>query len=157
MRVGQGYDIHRLVSGRKLVLGGVEIASEKGEEGHSDGDVLLHAIIDALFGAAAIGDIGTHFPPEDADLKDISSRKLLKEAGRKIFETGYSVVNIDATVVLQKPRIREYIHTIKNNIAGDLGIDTEAVSVKGKTAEKMGPVGMEKAIEAYAVCLIQSR
>lgn len=157
IRVGQGYDIHRLVAGREFILGGVTIPAEKGEDAHSDGDVLLHAVIDSLFGAAAAGDIGTHFPPTDDQYKNISSRDLLREAAARVAEMGWTVVNIDATVILEKPKIRTYIQEMRNNIAEDLKIGKDWVSVKGKTSEKTGPVGNGEAVEAQAVCLIQNR
>ncbi len=156
-RIGQGYDIHRLTAGSNMVLGGAAIPSDMGEEAHSDGDVLLHAVIDALFGAAAAGDIGTHFPPEDRQYKDISSRELLRRTASVLKEKGYVVVNIDATVILEQPKIRPYIPEMRKNIGEDLGIRPDCVSVKGKTAEKTGPVGKGEAVEAQAVCLIQNR
>ena len=157
IRIGQGYDIHRLIKGRKLLLGGVEIPFEKGEDAHSDGDVLLHAVIDALLGAAAAGDIGTHFPPSDAQYKNISSRELLRRTALVLQKSGFTILNIDATVIIEKPKIRPYNLEIRSNIAEDLNLTTDAVSVKGKTAEKTGPVGKGEAVEARAVCLIQNR
>ena len=155
MRIGLGYDIHRLVSGRKLLLGGVEIPSALGEEGHSDGDVLIHAVIDALLGAAAQGDIGTHFPPENPEFKDISSRVLLSRVLDLLRERGRRVGNVDTTVVLQSPRLTAHMPSIRKTLAGDIGIEEENVSVKAKTREGIGDVGGGRAVEAYAVVLIE--
>jgi 2-C-methyl-D-erythritol 2,4-cyclodiphosphate synthase len=157
MRVGHGYDVHKLVPGNKLILGGVDIPFPLGEEAFSDGDVLIHAVIDALFGAAALGDIGKHFPPGDEQYKDISSRILLKRALSILEEEGYGIANIDATVILQEPRILPYVQAMRENISEDLSIPKESVSIKGKTAERLGPVGRGESVEAHAVCLIEKR
>ncbi len=156
MRIGHGYDVHRLENGRRLVLGGVEIPFEKGLLGHSDADVLLHAIADALLGAAALGDIGTHFPPEDETLRDIDSRILLRRTGALLREHGFSVQNIDATVLAQRPKLREYIARMRENIAQDLGLPVPAVSVKATTEEGLGFTGNGSGIAAHAVCLIEA-
>lgn len=157
MRIGHGYDIHRLITGRKLVLGGIDVPFEKGEDAHSDGDVLIHAVIDALLGALSCGDIGTHFPPTDDTYKNISSRELLRRTYRVIMEKGFSPINIDATVILERPKIGTYVREMRQNIADDLSIPVECISVKGKTSEKCGAVGKGEAVEAYAVCLLQNR
>ncbi len=154
MRIGYGYDVHRLVEGRPLVLGGVRVPHEWGLEGHSDADVLLHAIADALLGAAALGDIGVHFPDTDTRWRDADSRMLLGEVGRKVEEAGYRIVNIDATVALQRPRLRPYIDTMRHNIAEVLGLDLGQVSVKATTTERLGFVGTEAGAAASAVCLL---
>lgn len=156
MRIGHGYDVHRLENGRRLVLGGVEIPFEKGLLGHSDADVLLHAIADALLGAAALGDIGTHFPPEDETLRDIDSRILLRRTGALLREHGFAVQNIDATVLAQRPKLREYIARMRENIAQDLGLPASAVSVKATTEEGLGFTGNGLGIAAHAVCLIEA-
>ena len=154
MRIGFGYDVHRLVEGRPLVLGGVRVPHEWGLEGHSDADVLLHAIADALLGAAALGDIGVHFPDTDTRWRDADSRMLLGEVGRKVEEAGYRIVNIDATVALQRPRLRPYIDTMRHNIAEVLDLELGQVSVKATTTERLGFVGTEAGAAASAVCLL---
>ncbi len=154
MRVGFGFDSHRLVEGRKLVLGGVHIPFDKGEDGHSDGDVLIHAVIDGLFGAAASGDIGSHFPPSDPAYKDIESRILLKKAMDEIGGL-YRVVNIDCTVLLERPKILPFVPEIRKSLAGALGIPESAVSVKGKTKEGLDSVGEGRAVEACAAVLLE--
>ncbi len=154
MRVGFGFDSHRLVEGRKLVLGGVLIPFDKGEDGHSDGDVLIHAVIDGLFGAAASGDIGSHFPPSDPAYKDIESLILLKKAMDEI-EGLYRVVNIDCTVILERPKILPFVPEIRKNLAVSLGIPESAVSVKGKTKEGLDSAGEGRAVEAYAAVLLE--
>jgi 2-C-methyl-D-erythritol 2,4-cyclodiphosphate synthase len=154
MRIGQGIDVHALVAGRKLVIGGVEIAHEKGLEGHSDADVLLHALCDALLGAAALGDIGRHFPDSDARYKDADSRSLLREVVRKVAQAGYRVVNVDATVIAQAPRLAPHIPRMAENIAADLGIARDAVNVKATTSERLGYTGRGEGIAALAVALI---
>ena len=154
MRIGYGYDVHRLVEGRPLILGGVRVPHESGLEGHSDADVLLHAIADALLGAAALGDIGVHFPDTDTRWRDADSRMLLGEVGRKVEEAGYRIVNIDATVALQRPRLRPYIDTMRHNIAEVLDLDLGQVSVKATTTERLGFVGTEAGAAASAVCLL---
>jgi len=155
-RIGFGYDIHRLVEGRTLWIGGVVIPSSKGEEGHSDGDVLIHAVIDALLGAVSLGDIGSHFPPTDPAYKDISSRLLLQKVRGLIQEAGFQVVNLDCTVVLEKPKLLPHRETICKTLAEDLRISPSQISVKGKTKERQDAVGREEAIEAYAVALLAS-
>jgi len=155
MRIGEGYDVHALADGRKLVLGGVVVDEARGPVGHSDGDALAHAVCDALLGAAALGDIGKHFPPTDERFKDAPSRIFLKRAVELLTEHGYSLVNIDATVILEKPRLSPHIDAMRASLAAVLGCGIEAVSVKAKTAEKMGPVGQGHAIEARAVALVE--
>lgn len=154
MRVGQGYDVHRLVEGRKLIIGGVEIEYEKGLLGHSDADVLLHAIADALLGAAALGDIGQHFPDNDAAFKDADSLKLLTKVGELLQSAGYSVHNIDATIIAQKPKMSPHIARMRENIAAAIGIDIGAVNVKATTEEGLGFTGNGEGISAIAVCLV---
>lgn len=154
-RVGQGYDVHRLVEGRPLILGGVRIEHTLGLDGHSDADVLLHAITDALFGAAAMGDIGRHFPDTDPAYKGADSRKLLAEAVRLIAERGWSIVNVDSTVIAQKPKLSPHMPAIVASVAETLDIDKENVNIKAKTNEKLGFEGEEKGIVAQAIVLIQ--
>ncbi|UCH17493.1 MAG: 2-C-methyl-D-erythritol 2,4-cyclodiphosphate synthase [Burkholderiales bacterium] len=154
LRIGEGWDIHALVAGRPLVLGGVTIAHTHGLLGHSDADALLHAITDALFGAAGLGDIGRHFPDTDAAFKDADSHALLSEAARRVRDAGWQIINVDSTVVAQAPRLAPHIPAMCGRIAQALGITADRVNVKAKTAEKMGPVGEGRAIEARAVCLI---
>ncbi len=154
MRIGFGYDVHRLAAGRPLVLGGVEIAHPSGPDGHSDADVLLHAICDALLGAAALGDIGQHFPDTDARWKGADSRVLLREVVRLVAATGLRVGNIDALVSLERPRLRPHIDAMRGCIADDCGVGVGDVSVKAGTNERMGFVGREEGIAAYAVCLL---
>jgi 2-C-methyl-D-erythritol 2,4-cyclodiphosphate synthase len=153
-RIGEGWDTHALVSGRPLVLGGVTIPHTQGLLGHSDADALLHAITDALFGAAGLGDIGRHFPDTDAAFKGADSHALLAEAVRRVRAAGWRVVNVDATIVAQAPKMAPHIPAMRERIAQALGVAGDAVNVKAKTAEKMGPVGEGRAIEARAVCLI---
>lgn len=157
MRVGFGYDIHRLVPGRPLVIGGVTIPHELGEDGHSDGDVLIHALIDAMLGAAVMGDIGTHFPPGNPQFKDISSRILLAKTRAMLSQGGYDIVNCDCTVVLEIPKLAPFIAAIRNTLASDLGIPVTGVSVKAKTKEGLDSTGTGNAMEAYAVVLIDKR
>lgn len=154
MRIGHGYDVHRLVEGRKLILGGVDIAYCKGLLGHSDADVLLHAVIDALLGAAALGDIGSHFPDSDAAYKDIDSRKLLRCAIKLIKENGYAVGNIDCTIIAQEPKLKNYIDSMRKNIANDCEVDVGCVNVKATTEEKLGFTGDGSGISAHAVCIL---
>lgn len=156
-RIGQGWDLHRLVSGRRLMLGGIEIPSDKGEEAHSDGDVLLHAVIDALLGAAALGDIGSHFPPSDARWKDADSRVLAATAAALVRDAGYEPVNLDCTVVLEKPRLGPWKDAMRDSIARALGMASGAVSVKAKTSEGVDAAGEGRAIEAYAVVILSAR
>ena len=153
-RIGEGWDIHQLVEGRKLILGGVEIPHSKGLLGHSDADALLHAITDALLGAAALGDIGTHFPDTDAQFKGADSGVLLAEAARRVRARGYAIGNIDSTVVAQAPKLMPHIPAMRARIAQLLDINIDQVNVKAKTAEKMGPVGEGLAMEARAVVLL---
>jgi 2-C-methyl-D-erythritol 2,4-cyclodiphosphate synthase len=157
LRVGEGWDTHQLVSGRPLVLGGVSVPHSHGLLGHSDADALLHAITDALLGAAALGDIGRHFPDTDPTFKGADSVVLLAEAARRVREAGYDIVNVDSTIVAQAPRMAPHIPAMCQRIAGALGLALGAVNVKAKTAEKMGPVGEGRAIEARAVCLLVQR
>ncbi len=156
MRIGSGYDVHRLEHGRKLVLGGVEIPFEKGLLGHSDADVLVHAIMDSLLGAAALRDIGYHFPDTDPAYKDISSIELLKRVRLLLEENGYRVSNIDATVVAQRPKICGYIEEMIKNIADALSTDVRNVNVKATTEERLGFTGAEQGISAHCVCLIDN-
>ena len=154
LRIGQGYDVHALVAGRKLIIGGVDIPYHLGLDGHSDADVLLHAISDALLGAAALGDIGRHFPDSDGAFKNIDSRVLLRSVKQKISAAGYAVVNLDATIIAQAPRMAPHIAAITANIAADLGVPTDAVNVKATTTEKLGFTGRGEGIAAQAVCLL---
>lgn len=156
MRIGQGYDVHRLVEGRKLILGGVEIPYEKGLLGHSDADVLLHAVMDALLGAAALGDIGQHFPDSDERYKGISSVELLKEVGKILQENGYLIENIDSTVIAQRPKLLPYRPQMAKNIADALGIKPDQVSVKATTEEGLGFTGAGEGISAQAIALLSS-
>ena len=154
IRVGQGYDVHQLVEGRDLILGGINIPFEKGLLGHSDADALLHAITDALLGAAGLGDIGSHFPDTAAEFKDADSRVLLREAYQSVQKLGWKVVNIDTTVIAQKPKLAPHIPTMRANIAADLGVPENCVNIKGKTNEKLGYLGRMEAIEAQAAVLL---
>ena len=155
LRIGEGWDVHALVTGRPLVLGGVTIPHSHGLLAHSDGDALLHAIIDALFGAAALGDIGRHFPDTAAEYRGADSVVLLSEAAQRVRAAGYAIVNVDATIVAQAPKLAPHIDAMRARIAAALAIDISCTNVKAKTAEKMGPVGEGRAIEARAVCLLQ--
>ena len=154
IRVGEGWDIHALVEGRKLILGGVEVPFHLGLLGHSDADVLLHAITDALLGAAAMGDIGTHFPDTDVRFKGADSAVLLTEAARRVREKGYEIGNVDSTVIAQAPKLMPHMPAMRASIAKALGVEVDQVNVKAKTAEKMGPVGLGQAMEARAVVLL---
>jgi 2-C-methyl-D-erythritol 2,4-cyclodiphosphate synthase len=154
MRIGQGYDVHRLVEGRRLVLGGVDIPFEKGLLGHSDADVLLHAISDALLGAAALGDIGRHFADTEEKYKNIDSRILLREALHLVREQGYRVGNVDATIIAQAPKMAPHIFQMVDNIAADLRVERSAVNVKATTTEKLGLTGRGEGIAAQAVVLL---
>ena len=156
MRVGIGYDTHRLIKGRKLIIGGAELPFKKGLDGWSDADVLCHAVSDALLGAAAMGDIGTHFPPGDPQYKDISSLVLLKEVGGKLKAKGYKIVNIDATVIAEEPRLAEFIGEMRKTLSQALDIEVDKVSVKASTPDGLSCVGKGKGIEARAVALIES-
>ena len=153
-RIGEGWDVHALVPGRRLIIGGVKIAHTAGLLGHSDADVLLHAITDALLGAAALGDIGTHFPDTDARFRGADSVVLLQEAARRVRAQGYRIGNIDSTVVAQAPRLAAHIPAMRERIAGALDLERDQINVKAKTAERMGPVGQCLAIEARAVALL---
>ncbi len=157
IRIGEGWDVHALVTGRRLVIGGVEIPHSTGLLGHSDADVLLHAITDALLGAAGLGDIGRHFPDTSADFKDADSWVLLQLTGQQIEAKGYSIINIDSTVIAQSPKLAPYINEMRERIAAALGITVSQVNVKAKTAEKLGPVGEFKSMEARAVVLLNSQ
>lgn len=155
MRIGHGYDVHRLVEGRRLVLGGVDIPHAKGLLGHSDADVLLHAIADALLGAAALGDIGQHFPDTDPQYAGADSLELLRRVGELLREHGYAVGNIDATVIAQAPKLAPHIPAMRQNIAGALGLELGCVSIKATTEERLGFTGDGSGIAAHAVCLIE--
>lgn len=157
MRIGHGYDVHRLTEGRELWLGGVKIPYEKGLDGHSDADVLLHAVMDALLGAAALRDIGYHFPDTDPAYKGADSRVLLREVGRKIDEAGYQVGNIDVTMIAQKPKLKDYIPTMAENIAADLGLSLSQVNVKATTEEHLGFTGDGSGMSCHAVCLLEDK
>ena len=154
IRVGLGYDLHKLVFQRKLVLGGVEIPFEKGEDGHSDGDVLFHAITDAILGAAGLGDIGSYFPPEEAKWKDADSAFLLKSVMKDVYAAGWKIENLDCVIKLEKPKFIPFRNDVINSIAKTLQINTDQVFVKAKTGEKLGDVGSGNAIEAYCCCLL---
>lgn len=154
IRVGLGYDLHKLVLGRKLVLGGVEIPFEKGEEGHSDGDVLLHAITDAILGASGLGDIGSYFPPEDAKWKDADSAFLLKTVMKDVYNAGWKIENIDCVIKLEKPKFLPFRNEVIKSVAEILEVENDQVFVKAKTGEKLGDIGNGNAIEAYCTCLL---
>lgn len=153
-RIGEGWDVHALVAERKLILGGIEVPYHLGLLGHSDADVLLHAITDALLGAAGLGDIGTHFPDTDARFKGADSCVLLAEAARRVREKGYEIGNVDSTVIAQAPKLMPFIGAMRSSIALALGVSADQVNVKAKTAEKMGPVGLGQAMEARAIVLL---
>jgi 2-C-methyl-D-erythritol 2,4-cyclodiphosphate synthase len=155
MRIGQGFDVHALAAGRKLILGGVEIPYERGLAGHSDADVLIHALCDALLGAAALGDIGMHFPDSDPAYKGADSRVLLREVARKLAAAGWRIVNVDTTVIAQAPRLAPHIPAMVANLAADLGLAAGAVSVKATTTEKLGFTGRGEGIAAQAIALIE--
>ena len=155
MRIGHGYDVHRLVPGRDLILGGVKIPYELGLDGHSDADVLLHAVMDALLGAAALRDIGYHFPDTDPAYKGADSRMLLGEVGKKLTAAGYRVGNIDVTMIAQRPKLKDYIPTMAQNIADTLGIEASRVNVKATTEEKLGFTGTGAGMSCHAVCLLE--
>ena len=158
-RIGHGYDVHQLTEGRRLIIGGVDIPHEKGLLGHSDADVLVHAVIDSLFGAAALGDIGTHFPDTSPDYKDADSIELLKASCKILYEKGYRISNIDATVIAQKPKLKPYIEDMRKNIAAAMGTDTDCVSIKATTEEKLGFTGRLEGISALPkkICLCRLR
>ena len=155
MRIGFGYDNHRLVPGRALILGGVPIPNTLGPEAHSDGDVLIHALIDALLGACALGDIGRLFPPSDEQYRDIESRVLLRRTLQVLREAGFGPRNVDATILLESPRLEPYIDRMRSTLSAELGIPAAAISVKAKTREGLGPTGEGRAVEAYAVALVE--
>ena len=155
LRIGEGWDVHALVPGRKLILGGVQIPHTAGLLGHSDADVLLHAITDAVLGAAALGDIGRHFPDTDARFKGADSSVLLSEAMRRVRDRGWELVNLDSTIVAQSPKLAPHMAAIQASVAQALGVGAEQVNVKAKTAEKLGPVGQGQSIEARAVALLR--
>lgn len=157
MRIGHGYDVHRLVECRNLILGGVHVPFKLGLLGHSDADVLLHAVCDALLGAAGLGDIGKHFPDTDPSLKNIDSRILLRKTAKLLEEKGYKIVNIDATLIAQKPKLAPYIEEMKNNIADDCEIERDCINVKATTEEGLGFTGDLSGISAHAVCLIDNK
>ncbi len=156
IKVGQGFDVHQLVNGRKCIIGGVDIPFSKGLDGHSDADVLLHAISDAILGAAALGDIGKHFPNTNPLIKDINSREILKKVISLLQQKKYSIVNIDATVICELPKLTPYIDQIKKNIASDCNIDIDRINVKATTTETLGFTGRGEGIAAQAICLIES-
>ena len=156
IKVGQGFDVHQLVSGRKCIIGGVEIPFDKGLDGHSDADVLLHAISDALLGAAGLGDIGKHFPNTDPSIKNIDSRNILKKVVLLLHEKKYSIINIDAIVICELPKLTPYIDRMKNNIASDCNIEINAVNIKATTTETLGFTGRGEGIAAQAICLVES-
>lgn len=156
IKVGQGFDAHQLVNGRKCIIGGVDIPFNKGLDGHSDADVLLHAISDAILGAAGLGDIGKHFPNTDPLIKDINSREILKKVALFIKQKKYSIVNIDATVICELPKLAIYIDQIKKNIAADCDVEIDRVNVKATTTETLGFTGRGEGIAAQAICLIES-
>ena len=155
MRVGQGFDVHALVAGRKLVIGGVEIPYHKGLAGHSDADVLLHAICDALLGAAALGDIGSHYPDSDPQYSEVNSRELLRATAKKVAAAGFKIVNVDSTIVAEAPRMAPHVARMTGNIAADLGINPAAVSVKATSTENLGYIGRGEGIAAQAIALIE--
>jgi 2-C-methyl-D-erythritol 2,4-cyclodiphosphate synthase len=155
MRIGQGFDVHALVVGRKLIIGGVTIPYEKGLEGHSDADVLLHAVTDAILGAAGLGDIGRHFPDTDPRYKGADSRVLLREAARKVREAGWRVSNVDSTIIAQAPRMAPHVDAMRANIAADLSVEAAAVNVKAKTTERLGFTGRGEGIAAEAIALLE--
>lgn len=155
IRVGLGYDLHRLVEGRKLLLGGIEFDFFKGEDGHSDGDVLLHAVTDALLGASGLGDIGSYFPPDNAKWKDADSRFLLQEVCKDVRNAGWNIVNIDCVIKLEKPKFSPKRQEVINSIAQILQIESSQVFVKAKTGEKLPPIGTSQAVEAEVVCLLE--
>jgi 2-C-methyl-D-erythritol 2,4-cyclodiphosphate synthase len=154
MRIGQGFDVHALAAGRKLVIGGVEIPFERGLEGHSDADVLLHAICDALIGAAGLGDIGTHFPDTDPKYTGVDSRELLRAVARLLADSGFEVENVDSTIIAQAPKMAPYVKRMRENIAADLSLAVERVNVKAKTAERLGALGRGEGIAAEAIALL---
>ena len=157
MRIGHGYDVHRLVAGRALILGGVRIEHHMGLDGHSDADVLLHAVMDALLGAAALRDIGYHFPDTDARYKGADSRCLLRAVWGKIDAAGYRVGNVDVTIIAQKPKLKDYIHQMTENVAEDLKTTLQQINIKATTEEHLGFTGREEGISCHAVCLLEEK
>lgn len=157
MRIGHGYDVHRLVPGRPLILGGVEIPWDRGLDGHSDADVLTHAVMDALLGAAGLGDIGRHFPDSDDQYLNIDSQKLLKTVCKLLEEQGYELGNLDATVIAQKPKLAPYLETMQNTLAETMQVDINRINLKATTEERLGFTGREEGIAAHCVCLIRRR
>jgi 2-C-methyl-D-erythritol 2,4-cyclodiphosphate synthase len=155
MRIGEGYDAHRFEAGRKLVLGGVVIPHDRGLAAHSDGDAVIHALCDALLGAAALGDIGAHFPDTDAKFRGIDSRVLLRRVAELLLQKGYKISNVDVTVLAQAPKLAPFIAAMRANLAADLKLSVDAVSIKATTTEKMGFIGREEGIAAHAVALIE--
>lgn len=155
-RIGQGYDVHQLIENRPLILGGVHIDFEKGLLGHSDADALLHAVTDALLGAAALGDIGSHFPDTASEFKNADSRELLRRAYAAVQAAGWRVVNVDSTIIAQQPKLKPYIPAMRANLAADLGLPEECINIKGKTNEKLGYLGRMEGIEAQAAVLLQA-
>ena len=155
MRIGHGYDVHRLAEGRDLILGGVKIPYVLGLDGHSDADVLLHAVSDALLGAAGLGDIGRHFPDTDPKYKGADSLKLLRIVGGKVAEVGYRISNVDVTMIAQKPKLKDYIPHMEKNIAAALGLDADRVNIKATTEEKLGFTGTMEGMSCHAVCLLE--
>jgi 2-C-methyl-D-erythritol 2,4-cyclodiphosphate synthase len=155
VRIGQGFDVHALVKGRKLIVGGVTIPFDKGLDGHSDADVLIHAVCDALLGAAALGDIGRHFPDTDPKYKNADSRALLREVARKVREAGFSIANVDATVIAEAPKMAPHIAAMVANLAADLAVSPGRVNVKAKTAERLGAIGRGEGIAAEAIALLE--
>jgi 2-C-methyl-D-erythritol 2,4-cyclodiphosphate synthase len=155
VRIGQGFDVHALVKGRKLIVGGVTIPFDKGLDGHSDADVLIHAVCDALLGAAALGDIGRHFPDTDPKYKNADSRALLREVARKVREAGFSIANVDATVIAEAPKMAPHIAAMVANLAADLAVSAGRVNVKAKTAERLGAIGRGEGIAAQAIALLE--
>lgn len=154
-RVGNGFDVHALAEGETLWLGGIKIEHEKGTIAHSDGDVLIHALCDAMLGALALGDIGTHFPDTDSKFRDIDSKKLLKSCNEVITGLGYNIVNVDSTICAQRPKLKDFVESMQKCLAGVLEIDIDRVSIKATTTEKLGFVGREEGISAYATVLLQ--
>ncbi len=157
IRIGQGYDVHQLVENRPLILGGVTIPFEKGLLGHSDADALLHAITDALLGAAGLGDIGTHFPDTADEFKDADSRVLLRRAYAEVQKLGWQLVNVDSTIIAQQPKLKPHIPAMRQNLAADLGLPESCINIKGKTNEKLGYLGRMEGIEAQAVVLLMAK
>jgi len=157
MRIGQGFDVHKFIADRPLILGGVEIPFDRGLQGHSDADVLVHAVNDALLGAAALGDIGTYFPDTDPVYKDISSILLMEHVAKLLYKRDYRIVNIDATIIMQRPKVATFIHQMRHNIAESLNLNVDGVSVKATTTEHLGFPGREEGVAAQAIALIEKK